>query len=251
MTLASLALPTLQAFTSATVGHRALVIRSHGFTLRLGTTAHAAFGPLALVPRGAAGRRPVLRLGAVFPGPDARGRRHRLRRARRPRCPAAGRPAGCLMSACLTGLQALAAKLDGAFAAATNRPRSDALRDGADARKSGGGLADRLGSDDIGTSPAAVWSVNLRTSLGERASPRPPSRGEGTRAREGARALLSRARHGGRGTPPRVPISLSSRAARPRARTARGNRPRARRRHSRPLRRRRAGRAPPAPPRGR
>ena len=167
VTLASLALPILQAYTSATVSDDALVIGSHGFTLRLGTAAHAAFGPLALVPRGLPADVPSF-LTALFslaqtPGGTATG----CAALDGVICPAAARPAGCVMSACLTGLGALAAKLDGAFAAADGTGLDLSLSGTAPLiEKSGGGLADRLGSDGTGTAPAATWSVTLRTSLG-------------------------------------------------------------------------------------
>ena len=108
------------------------MIGSHGFTLRLGTAARAAFGPLALVPRGLPADVPSF-VSALFslaqtPGGTATG----CAALDGVVCPAAARPAGCVMSACLTGLGALAGKLDGAFAdRRRNRPRSLALRDGA------------------------------------------------------------------------------------------------------------------------
>ena len=71
------------------------------------------------------------------------------------------------MCACLTGLGALAGKLDGAFAAADGTGLDLTLSGTAPLiETSGGGLADRLGSDGTGTSSAATWSVNLRTNLG-------------------------------------------------------------------------------------
>ncbi|HSY39397.1 MAG TPA: hypothetical protein VLA79_07710, partial [Polyangia bacterium] len=167
VTLASLALPVLQAYTSATVSDQALVIGSHGFTLRLGTAARAAFGPLALVPRGLPADVPSF-VSALFslaqtPGGTTTG----CAALDGLVCPAVARPVGCLMSACLTGLGALAGKLDGAFATADGTGLDLMLSGTAPLiEKSGGGLADRLGSDGTGTSPAATWSVNLRTGLG-------------------------------------------------------------------------------------
>jgi len=167
VTLASLALPVLQAYTSATVSDQALVIGSHGFTLRLGTAARAAFGPLALVPRGLPADVPSF-VSALFslaqtPGATATG----CAALDGLVCPAAAQPTGCLMSACLTGLGALTGKLNGAFATADGTGLDLTLSGTAPLiERSGGGLADRLGSDGTGTSPAATWSVNLRTSLG-------------------------------------------------------------------------------------
>jgi len=165
--LGSLGLPTLQAFTSATVSDDVLVIGSHGFTLRLGTAARAAFGPLALAPRGLPTDLPSF-VSALFslaqtPGGTATG----CAALDSVVCSAAARPAGCLLSACLTGLGALAGKLDGAFATADGTGLDLSLSGTAPLiEKSGGGLADSLGSSSTGSSAAATWSVNLRTSLG-------------------------------------------------------------------------------------
>jgi len=167
VTLASLGLPTLQAFTSATVSDRVLVIGSHGFTLRLGTAARAAFGPLALAPRGLPADVPSF-VAALFslartPGGTTTG----CAALDSVVCPAAARPAGCVMSACLTGLEALGGELDGAFATADGTGLDLSLSGTAPLiEKSGGGLADRLGADGTASSAAATWSVNLRTSLG-------------------------------------------------------------------------------------
>jgi hypothetical protein len=167
VTLASLGLPTLQAFTSAIVSDDVLVIAGHGFTLRLGTVARAAFGPLALVPRGLPADVPSF-VSALFslaqtPGGTATG----CAALDGVVCSATARPAGCVMNACLTGLGALAGKLDGAFAAADGTGLDLSLSGTAPLiEKSGGGLADRLGSGGTGSSAAATWSVNLRTSRG-------------------------------------------------------------------------------------
>jgi hypothetical protein len=167
VTLASLGLPVLNAFTSATVSDRALVIGSHGFTLRLGTVARAAFGPLALAPRGLPADVPSF-VSALFslaqtPGGAATG----CAALDGVVCSAAGRPSGCVMGACFAGLGALSAKLDNAFGAADGTGLDLTLSGTAPLiEKSGGGLADRLGSDGSSSSGSATWSVNLRTSLG-------------------------------------------------------------------------------------
>jgi hypothetical protein len=167
VTLASLGLPVLTSFTSATVSDQVLVIGGHGFTLRLGTVARAAFGPLALVPRGLPGDAPSF-VSALFslartPGGTAAG----CAALDAVVCAATARPTGCLMNACLTGLGALAGKLDGAFAAADGTGLDLLLSGTAPLiEKSGGGLADRLGSDGTTSSASATWSVNLRTSVG-------------------------------------------------------------------------------------
>jgi hypothetical protein len=167
VTLASLGLPILKAFTSATVSDDVLVIASHGFTLRLGTVARAAFGPLALVPRGLPADVPSF-VSALFSLARAEGGAVTGCAALDGVvCSAAARPAGCVMNACLTGLGALAGKLDGAFAAADGTGLDLSLSGTAPLiEKSGGGLADRLGSDGTGSSSAATWSVSLRTGRG-------------------------------------------------------------------------------------
>jgi hypothetical protein len=166
VTLASLGLPILQGFTSATVSDRMLVIGTHAFTLRLGTVARSAFGPLALAPRGFPADVPSF-ASALFalartPGGTATG----CGALDGIVCSAAAQPAGCVMSACLTGLGALAAKLTNAFASADGTGLDLSLSGTAPLiENSGGGLADRLGSNSTGTSMSATWSVNLRTSL--------------------------------------------------------------------------------------
>jgi hypothetical protein len=164
--LASLGLPTLQAYTTATVSDDVLTIGSHGFTLRLGTTARAAFGPLSLAPRGLPTDVPSF-VSALFalarsPGGTASG----CAALDGIVCPAAGQPAGCLMSACSSGLGALAGELDGAFAAADGTGLDLWLSGTAPLIEISGGQADRLGANGTGSSAAASWSATLRTSLG-------------------------------------------------------------------------------------
>ena len=164
--LASLGLPILQAYTTATVSDDVLTIGSHGFTLRLGTAARAAFGPLALVPRGLPADVPSF-VSALFslaraPGGTASG----CAALDGIVCPAAAQPAGCLMNACSAGLGALAGELDGAFSAADGTGLDLWLSGTAPLIEISGGQADRLGASGTGSSAAASWSATLRTSLG-------------------------------------------------------------------------------------
>jgi hypothetical protein len=164
--LASLGLPVLQAITTATVSDDILTIGGHGFTLRLGTTARAAFGPLALAPQGLPTDVPSF-VAALFslarsPGGTASG----CAALDGIVCPAAAQPAGCLRSACSAGLGALAAELDGAFAAADGTGLDLWLSGTAPLIEIAGGQADRLGANGTGSSAAASWTATLRTSLG-------------------------------------------------------------------------------------
>jgi len=164
--LASLGLPILQAYTTATVSDDLLTIGSHGFTLRLGTAARAAFGPLALVPRGLPADVPSF-VAALFSLAQAEGGMASGCAALDGIvCPAAAQPAGCLMSACSTGLGALAGALDGAFAAADGTGLDLWLSGTAPLIEISGGQADRLGANGSGSSAAASWSATVHTSLG-------------------------------------------------------------------------------------
>ncbi|HEY6477327.1 MAG TPA: hypothetical protein VI456_12150 [Polyangia bacterium] len=167
VSLASLALPTLQVFTSATAADDVLTIGSQGFTLRLGTAARAAFGPLSLVPRGLPADVPsfVTALFALAQSTD--GTASGCAALDGVVCPAVAESAGCLTSACEAGLTALAAELDDAFSTADGTGLDLLLTAGrAPLLEKSGGVADRLGSDDADPSHVATWSVNLRTGLG-------------------------------------------------------------------------------------
>ena len=166
--LASLGLPSLQAYATATLSDAVLVIGGHAFTLRLGTAARAAFGPLSLVPRGfpADTASFVSALFAVAHSAD--GSVVGCGALDGVICPAIGQSAGCLTAACSAGLTALANKLDGAFDGADGTGLDLSLSGSAPLIDNhGDGLADNLGQ--IGPAPsamAAAWSANLRTSLG-------------------------------------------------------------------------------------
>ncbi|HEX3903403.1 MAG TPA: hypothetical protein VH853_11185 [Polyangia bacterium] len=165
--LASLGLPSLQAFASATLSDAILVIGGHSFTLRLGTAARAAFGPLSLVPRGfpADTASFVSALFAVAHSTD--GAVAGCPALDGVICPAVGQPAGCVTAACTAGLAALANELDGAFDGADGTGLDLSLSGSAPLIDNhGDGLADNLGQSGSTPSAVATWSVNLRTSLG-------------------------------------------------------------------------------------
>jgi hypothetical protein len=165
--LAPLGLPILTAYTTATANDGLLVIGNHGFTLRLGTAARSAFGPLSLVPRGlpatAAGLVPALFALAHSADGAAIG----CAALDATLCPAVSAPAGCLSAACASGLQALVAKLDGAFDGADGVGLDLTLSGSTPLHEThGDGLASKLGGSGIDPAQVGVWSVDLRTSLG-------------------------------------------------------------------------------------
>jgi hypothetical protein len=165
--LAPLGLPVLTAYTTATTSAALLVIGNHGFTLRLGTAARAAFGPLSLVPRGLPPSAMTLVPALFALALSADGAATGCAALDGTLCPAVGQAAGCLMAACTTGLQALAVKLDSAFDGADGvgldlyLSGSTPLID-----THGDGRASRLGSNGVDPAQVGAWSVDLRTSLG-------------------------------------------------------------------------------------
>ncbi len=115
--LATLGLPVLQAVASGTMAGHSLAVARHGFTFRLGSSARAAFGPLALVPRGFPSEVDAF-VPALFENahsPDGAAACDALDATV---CPAAGQAAGCVRAACAAGMTALAGLLSGAFTAA-------------------------------------------------------------------------------------------------------------------------------------
>ena len=165
--LASLGLPTLQAFTSATVSDDILIIGGHAFTLRLGAAAHAAFGPLSLVPRGLPADIPSFVSSLFAVARSADGTATGCAALDGLLCPAVGQPTGCVMAACSAGQAALADKLDAAFDGADGTGFDLWLSGSAPLIDNhGDGLADNLGQIGSIPSAAATWSVNVRTSLG-------------------------------------------------------------------------------------
>jgi hypothetical protein len=169
--LAQLGLPVLQAVTSATIENGALKIARHGFTLRLGSAARAAFGPLALAPRGFPGDVSDF-VGSLFAqaqatnGGSATGGSG-CDALDATVCPAVSRPAGCLVAACRAGLDALTARLDAAFTAADGPDLDLTLAGTAPMVAVPGGLrAHYLGVGEIQSSRGAVWTAAVRTSVG-------------------------------------------------------------------------------------
>jgi hypothetical protein len=166
VSLAALGLPTLQAFAPATAADGVLSIGQHAFTLRLGTVARAAFGPLSLAPRGLPADLPsfVAALFALAQSPD--GTATGCAALDGVVCPAIGDAGGCLISACQAGLEALATDLADGFATADGTGLDLSLSGSAPLTDESAGLAERLGSDQKGAAEIAIWSVNLRTALG-------------------------------------------------------------------------------------
>ncbi|HXJ23013.1 MAG TPA: hypothetical protein VMT03_22530 [Polyangia bacterium] len=164
--LAPLGLPVLQAVTSGSIVQGDLAIAAHGFTLRLGTTARAAFGPLALAPRSLPPDITtfVQMLFAQAQGPGSATGCAALDATV---CPAVGQPAGCLSSACATGLKALTGILDGAFLAADGPGLDLQLSGTAPMIAIPGGLrAQRLGMSETPGPTEALWSASVGTTLG-------------------------------------------------------------------------------------
>jgi hypothetical protein len=165
--LASLGLPILTAYTTASTSDDRLVIGSHGFTLRLGSAARAAFGPLSLVPRGLPGNAAAMVPALFALARSADGTATGCAALDGALCPAATQPPGCLLAACTAGLRALAAKLDGAFDGADGAGLDLYLSGSAPLLEThGDGLASKLGSSGIDPTALGAWSVDLRTSLG-------------------------------------------------------------------------------------
>jgi hypothetical protein len=167
VTLAALGLPILTATTTASDDDGLLTIGSHGFTLRLGTAARAAFGPLSLVPRGLPATATALVPALFALASSADGTATGCAALDAVLCPAVSEPLGCLLTACAAGLSALAARLDGAFAEADG-PGLDLYLSGSAPLfdTHGDGTASVLGSTGITPKQVGLWSVDLRTALG-------------------------------------------------------------------------------------
>jgi hypothetical protein len=164
--LAPLGLPILQAVTSASIQQGALAVATHGFTLRLGTTARAAFGPLALVPRGFPADIPGF-VTTLFTQAQAPGGAMGCDALDATVCPAIGQPAGCVSAACAAGLSALAGILSSAFLAVDGPGLDLQLAGTAPMVPVPGGLrAQRLGIGETNSSAAATWNASLVTSQG-------------------------------------------------------------------------------------
>jgi hypothetical protein len=111
--LAPLGLPTLTAYAAGTASDGLFAIGRHGFTLRLGTVARAAFGA-GLAARGfpASASKFVAALVSLARSADLASGCAALDHTI---CPRVGYALGCLTTACAQGIDALAARLDQAF----------------------------------------------------------------------------------------------------------------------------------------
>jgi hypothetical protein len=162
--LQPLGLPVLSAYATATTEDQQIFIANHGFTLRLGTVARAAFGVLALAPRGLPanpGDVPVFLAGLAHLDD---GVTYDCAAMDQALCPRAGLGAGCLIAACADGLAVLAAQLDASFDPADG-PGLDLHLTGSAPLldQTGVGTTRVLGSTE---DKVAAWSVDLRTRLG-------------------------------------------------------------------------------------
>ncbi len=165
--LEPLGLPVLQAVTTATMAGRSLAIARHGFTFRLGSSARAAFGPLALAPRGFPPDLDafVPALFGTARAPDGATACDALDATV---CPGAGQPAGCLLDACAAGMAALADRLSSAFAAADGTGLDLQLSGSAPLVAASGTLrTQRLGAGETQSSPGALWTATVDTAAAQ------------------------------------------------------------------------------------
>jgi hypothetical protein len=168
VTLAPLGLPILSASAPATAAAGMLTIGAHGFTVRLGTVAEAAFSA-SLVARGREGDATAF-VEALIASASPTGAGCAALDATL--CPRVGSPAGCLLAACAGGVAAMAARLAHAFDAANGVGVDFALQGSAPivASPRATGLGNRVhlggvvGNDFV----SGAWHAVLRTSTGSR-----------------------------------------------------------------------------------
>ncbi len=168
VSLVTLGLPVLTATTSGVITDDTLTIAQHGFTARLGSAARVAFGTLALTPRGlpADATGVVAAIASLAHSED--GKLAGCVALDDEVCPRVGRAIGCLVTACATGLNALAARLDASFDAADGTGLDLYLAGSAPLLETNkGGLAGRLGDLQAGAR-AGTWTVDLRPRDGRR-----------------------------------------------------------------------------------
>jgi hypothetical protein len=169
ISLQRLGLPVLTATAPGTASDDTLTIARHGFTVRIGTAARAAFGALALARRGlpADATGVVGAIAGLAHSDD--GTLAGCVALDDALCPRVGQAKGCLVTACATGLNALAARLDASFEAADGTDLDLTLAGAAPLLEThDDGLAGRLGELQPGTR-AGTWSVDLRPRDGRRA----------------------------------------------------------------------------------
>jgi hypothetical protein len=161
VSLVKLGLPVLTAKASGTVTDDLLTIAPHGFTVRLGQAARAAFGTLSLAQRGLPATAPEVVAAVAALAHTDDGQLAGCVAIDQVLCPRVAQPAGCLVTACATGLNALAAHLDAAFAAADGTDLDLYLAGSAPLLETrADGLADRLG--DLHGNHPGTWSIDLR-----------------------------------------------------------------------------------------
>jgi hypothetical protein len=168
VSLVTLGLPVLSTMTTGQVTDDTLTIAQHGFTLRLGAAARAAFGKVSLAGRGLPADLPgvVATIAALAHSDD--GKLAGCVALDDTLCPRVGRPAGCLVTACATGLNALAARLDASFAAADGTDLDLYLAGTAPLLEThDDDRAGRLGDLKPGA-PPGTWTVDLRPRSGRR-----------------------------------------------------------------------------------
>jgi hypothetical protein len=166
--LQPLGLPVLSAYATATTDDQQIFISNHGFTLRLGTVARAAFGKLALEPRGLPanpGDVPAFLASAAYLEDTSdtffgcAAMDHAL-------CPQAGLGEGCLIAACADGLAVMAAQLYASFDPADGQDLDLYLAGSAPLLDASGTGTTRGLGDNEDMSKLAIWTVDLRTRLG-------------------------------------------------------------------------------------
>jgi hypothetical protein len=168
--LQALGLPVLSSVTTGTADDGMLTIANHGFTLRLGAAARVAFGALALARRGLPADAPGVVAAMAGLAHDETGKDVGCLALDDALCPRAGQAAGCLVTACATGLNALAERLDASFEPADGTDLDLYLTGDAPLLDThGNGFADRLGDLQVGAQ-AGTWSVDLRPRGGRRSS---------------------------------------------------------------------------------
>jgi hypothetical protein len=171
--LAPLALPSLTATTTATTRGGLLSVDDHGFSLRLGRIALAAFNMAALAPRlspqttadtdGLIAELVKLAHAKDEEDSDVAG----CAAFNALLCPIAGGGKSCLLDACSGGLGALIARLRGAFDAANGSGLDFYLAGSAPVLNTqGGASAHQLGSNLETPTAPATWSVDLQTAAG-------------------------------------------------------------------------------------
>jgi hypothetical protein len=166
--LVTLGLPVLTATTTGVITDDTLTIPQHGFTVRLGSAARVGFGASALARRGLPTDAPGVVAAVAGLAHSDDGKLAGCVAVDAAMCPRVGRPAGCLVMACATGLNALAARLDASFDGADGAGLDLYLAGSAPLLETHeDGLAGRLGDLQPGA-PAGTWTVDLRPREGRR-----------------------------------------------------------------------------------